>query len=94
MLYYGFIFAGEVYEKQLDTKIFKMKVAGVADLEDAIGVAKKMVEEGVHLIELCGDFGPVWAGKIIEAIDNKIPLGFVTYGAEAMEGLSNLPSGE
>ena len=92
MFYYGFIFTGEEFEKQLDTKAFKMKVVGVADHNDAIGAAKNMVKEGVHLIELCGDFGAVWAGKIIEAIDNKVPVGFVTYGAEAIEGLIKLPT--
>ena len=91
MFYYGFIFAGETFEKQLDTKNFKMKVVGVADHNDATEVAKNMVKDGVHLIELCGDFGAVWAGKIIEAIDNKVPVGFVTYGAEAIEGLTKLP---
>ena len=92
MLYYGFIFAGEEFEQQLDTKTFKMKVVGVADYNDVIKAAKKMVKESVHLIELCGDFGPVWAGKVIEAIDNQVPVGFVTYGAEAIEGLTKLPS--
>ena len=28
----------------------------------------------------------------IEAIDNQVPVGFVTYGAEAIEGLAKLPS--
>jgi hypothetical protein len=91
MFYYGFIFAGEAFEKLLDTKTFKMKVVGVADHNDAPGAAKEMVDDGVHLIELCGDFGAVWAGKVIEAIDNKVPVGFVTYGAEAIEGLIKLP---
>ena len=89
---YGFIFVGEAYEKQLDTTTFKMSVVGVANVEDAMGVARKMVADGVHLIELCGDFGAVWAGKVIEAIDNQVPVGFVTYGAEAIEGLSKLPA--
>ena len=92
MVNYAFIFIGESYEKQLDTKTFKMKVIGVADPNDAIEVAKELVKDGVHLIELCGDFGAVWAGKIIEAIDNKVPVGFVTFGMEAIEGLTKLPS--
>lgn len=92
MFYYGFIFIGENYEKYLDTKAFKMKVVGVAEHNDAIEVAKNMVKDGVHLIELCGDFGAVWAGKIIDAIDNQVPVGFVTFGMEAIEGLSKLPS--
>lgn len=92
MFYYGFIFIGEDYENLLDTKTFKMKVVGVAEHKDAIEVAKNMVKDGVHLIELCGDFGAVWAGKIIDGIDNQVPVGFVTYGIEAIEGLTKLPS--
>lgn len=91
MFNYGFIFAGEDFQQDLDTKTFKMKVVGVVEHERAIDVAKKMVDDGVHLIELCGDFGPVWTGKIIEAIDNAIPVGSVTFGCESIEGFTKLP---
>ena len=92
MFYYGFIFVGEDYEKDLDTKTFKMKVVGVANHSDAMEAARGLVKDGVHLIELCGDFGAVWAGKIIDAIDNQVPVGFVTFGIEAVEGLTKLPT--
>jgi len=87
---YGFIFIGERFEQNLDTKTFKMKVVGVEDPEDAINIAKEMVANDVHLIELCGDFGPVWAGKIIESIDHAVPVGAVTYGCESAKAYTEL----
>ena len=42
-------------------------------------------EEGIGCIELCGAFGPEGAKKIIEATDNKIPVGFVTHLPEQEE---------
>jgi hypothetical protein len=43
------------------------------------------LEDGVQLLELCGGFGPVWTGKIIEAVDGKIPVGSVGYGPESID---------
>jgi len=43
-------------------------------------------EDGVELIELDGGLGPVWAANVIEAIDGRIPVGFVTFGAESLRG--------
>jgi hypothetical protein len=37
------------------------------------------------LIELCGGFGPVWTGKIIEAVGPEIPVGSVSYGSESID---------
>ena len=49
-----------------------------------------MVKDGIQLIELCGGFGPVWTGKIIEAIGNKIPVGSVGYGPESIDLMHKL----
>ena len=50
-----------------------------------MAVAREMVEAGVQLIELCGGFGPVWTGKIIEAIGGRVPVGSGGYGPEAID---------
>ena len=64
-----------------------MKVVGVSKPDDGIEAAKTMVSEGIQLIELCGGFSPVWAGKIIEAIEYKVPVGVVSYGPESINGM-------
>jgi hypothetical protein len=30
-------------------------------------------------------FGPVWAGKVVEAIDGAVPVGVVGYDPEAVD---------
>lgn len=67
-----------------------MKVVGVKSPEQGIQVAREMVAEGIQLIELCGGFSPVWAGKIIEAIDYAVPVGVVAYGPESISGMYRL----
>lgn len=67
-----------------------MKVVGVQKPEQGIQAAKDMVAEGIELIELCGGFSPVWAGRIIEAIDYAVPVGVVAYGPESITGMHRL----
>ena len=40
--------------------------------------------------ELCGGFSPVWAGRIIEAIQYAVPVGVVAYGPESITGMARL----
>lgn len=87
---FGFIVTGGHFEQWQGTDTFKMKVVGVAKPEQGIPVAKAMVAEGIQLIELCGGFSPVWAGKIIEAIDYKVPVGVVAYGPESIDSMHRL----
>jgi len=49
-----------------------------------------MVADGIQAIELCGAFSPVIVGKIIEAIEFKVPVGTVSYGSESVAGLYKL----
>lgn len=67
-----------------------MKVVGVREPSEGIAAAKDMVAEGIQLIELCGGFSPVWAGKVIEAIDYKVPVGVVAYGPESIDAMYRL----
>ena len=62
---FGFIVTGDDFVQWTGTEHFRMKVVGV-----------KSPEQGIQLIELCGGFSPVWAGKIIEAIDYAVPVGW------------------
>ena len=87
---FGFIVTGGDFENWLGTDQFKMKVVGVSNPEQGIAAAKTMIAEGIQLIELCGGFSPVWAGKIIEAIDYAVPVGVVAYGPESIDSMYRL----
>ena len=81
---------GDRFVQHQGAEKFQMKVVGVADASEGIEAAQQMVREGVQLIELCGGFSPVWAGKIIEAIDYAVPVGVVAYGPESIDAMHRL----
>jgi len=87
---FGFIVTGDRFVQHQGTDKFQMKVVGVADPSEGIEAAQQMVRDGIQLIELCGGFSPVWAGKIIEAIDHAVPVGVVAYGPESINALHRL----
>lgn len=87
---FGFIVTGDDFVQYQGTEKFSMKVVGVSEASQGIAVAKEMVAEGIQLIELCGGFGPVWSGKIIEAIEHAVPVGSVGYGPESIDGMYHL----
>jgi len=87
---FGFIVTGDEFTQIQGTDKFRMKVVGVSRPEQGIAAAKAMVAEGIQLIELCGGFSPVWAGKIIEAIDYAVPVGVVAYGPESIDAMHAL----
>jgi len=87
---FGFIVTGDTFEQEQGTERFRMKVVGVSHPEQGIAVARQMVADGIQLIELCGGFGPVWTGRIIEAIDHAVPVGSVAYGPESIDAMYRL----
>jgi hypothetical protein len=74
----------------VETPSCRSVFVGVAELADAVEAAVRLVDDGAQLVELCGAFGPVWTARIIEATGHRVPVGAVTYGAEAVEGLHEL----
>lgn len=88
--FFGFIVTGDDFEQYQGTADFRMKVVGVKTAAQGVDVARAMVEEGVQLIELCGGFGPVWTGRVIEAINGAIPVGSVGYGPESIDSMYRL----
>lgn len=52
---------------------------GVANIDEACTVAKQLQNDGVNCIELCGAFEEDGAKRIIEATNNKIPVGYVIH---------------
>jgi hypothetical protein len=78
-------------EIKTDTMLFIS--IGVKHLEDAARVAKEEVEKGAQLIELCGAFGVSGTQKVIEGIDNQVPVGNVQYSLADMHKLLELLKG-
>lgn len=90
LTHWGFIYTaagsaagGEV--NVVDTGACRSVFIGVTKPEEGVEAARKLVADGVQLIELCGGFGPVWGGRIIDAIDGAVPVGTVGYGPEAVD---------
>jgi hypothetical protein len=68
-----------------DTGACRTVLVGIPSPDHVLAVAKQLVNDGVQLIELCGGFGPVWAGKVVETVDGAVPVGMVGYGPEAVD---------
>ena len=86
---WGFIYTGRGNDPartiaRIGSEACLLIAVGVERPEQGIEVARWLLAEGVQLIELCGGFGPVWTGKIIEAIAGAVPVGSVGYGPEAV----------
>lgn len=90
LTHWGFIYtaAGSSPEGTIttaDTGRCRTVLVGIPSPEHVVDVAKRLVGEGVQLIELCGGFGPLWTARVIEAIDGVVPVGAVGYGPEAVD---------
>ncbi len=87
---FGFIVQGDGLDPETDVQVmetssFRMTTIGVAHVEQGNDAARRLVADGAQLIELCGGFGPIWTAKVIEAIDDAVPVGAVAYGPEAID---------
>jgi len=84
---YAFLIMGN-YDPQTDHAAIPDKdveIIGVADITQARDAARRLSADGVGCIELCGAFGPEGAREIIQATENKIPVGYVTHFPEQDE---------
>jgi hypothetical protein len=63
---------------------------GVPRVEDAAAEARKLVSQGVKLIELCGAFGGAGLAAVTSAVGTHLPVGAVFYACDAAPGLQRL----
>ena len=63
----------------IETKNSKMILVGVNSIEEGAKIAKKFVEEGVVLIELCGAFGYEGAKKVHDQVGKEVPVGMMVH---------------
>jgi len=88
---WGFIYTlDEPADRPRFDRLGTLVSVGVPKVSDAPDVAKKLLAEGVELIELCGAFGGAGLGAVIAAIENRVPVGAVFYGCDASTGLHRL----
>ena len=87
---FGWDYDPESHTQIVESETLKTRVVGVDSLESAEAVAVELVADGVQLIELCGWFGPKGAARIIEAVGDQVPVGFVTHGPESINSLYEL----
>lgn len=79
---YGFIFIGPGYKNEkvnMNSPFFEATIIAVSSIDEGCNMAKKMVESGVQVIELCGGFEDDGAKKVIDSINSKIPVGYVKF---------------
>ena len=65
-------------------------LVAVPDAASAPKVAAELVADGAQLLELCGGFGPGVHAEVVAAVEGRVPVGQVKYGAEAVPGLAEL----
>lgn len=85
---FAFIIMGENFDPKKDCSGIHggaVQTIGVSNLEEACEVSKRLYEDGIDCIELCGAFGADGAQSIIDVTENKIPVGFVTHLPEQDE---------
>ncbi len=77
----------EKHKAVVRTPVVELHVVGVKDYEEACNVARKLVEDGIVAIELCGGFGHRGVAKVVEAVEGKVPVGAVRF--DIHPGLEN-----
>jgi predicted polyphosphate/ATP-dependent NAD kinase len=95
---FGFIVTGPqldpaVHRQVMASPAFEMISIGVSTPAQGVAAARRLVDEGVQLIELCGGFGPLWTARVLEAVQQRVPVGAVGYGAESLAGMHALFAG-
>ena len=83
-----------IHRSDIKTDKLTFSAIGIAfnQKDKVIEIAKRAIEDGAQMIELCGGFGPLWIAKVTEATHGKIPVGSVAYGPEARKPLLDLLS--
>lgn len=72
-------YSAEQHHAEFLSEEFSTRVVGVAHLAEAVLVARKLIAEGVQLIELCGGFSESDRTELGDQTDHKVPVGVVVY---------------
>ena len=79
-----FMFIESAYAEKADRVVMntsdgEMIMVGVGSYDMACREAKKLVEEGVLMIELCGGFGTIGYAKVAQSVLGKVQVGVVRF---------------
>lgn len=80
----------EVHRAVIDTPNVKIIAIGVSSTEEAVKIAKQHVEEGIHLIELCGASGYAGGKAVSEAVGDEVPVGIMVHQFDNSPKICNL----
>lgn len=94
---YGFINLGAAYQPTAHRAViasseFSSTIICVSNIDEAVDIAKQMVIDGIEIIELCGEFGQSGAFQIVNAINCKVPVGYVSFAGYEHEKLTDFLS--
>jgi len=77
----------EVHQSVIESSKHLTLIYGVSTIEEGCILAKKIVDDGCKLIELCGGFGVEGAKQVISAVEGRVPVGYIDYFPEELEKL-------
>ena len=69
----------EARRMEMDLGQGLMIVVAVGNYEMACEEARKLADEGVIMIELCGGFGTIGHAKVTEAVEGRLQVGVVRF---------------
>jgi hypothetical protein len=77
----------QVHQAIVPAPFVELHVVGVKTYDEGAAVAKKLVDQGVGAIELCGGFGVEGVAQIKQAVQGKAVVGVVRF--DIHPGLEN-----
>jgi len=63
----------------VETPMVDLLTVAVKNYEEAAELAKKLMDEGIQAIELCGGFGNKGTAIVTQSVEGKIPVGVVRF---------------
>ena len=63
----------------IETESVIIVTVGVKNYKEAGQVAKEYVDEGAVAIELCSAFGPKGMAIVVDAVEDKVPVGAIRF---------------
>jgi len=71
------------------TGLAELTMQFVANMDQAVNMAKQLADQGCSLIELCGGFGHSMTGKIADVVRGQAAVGAVRFDLHAAFGKSS-----